>query len=41
LRFKLGRRPRRQIRIRDGRVEAARPLAFSARLAQRFFPDGP
>ncbi len=39
--FKLGRPPSRQIRIRAGRVEAARPLAFSARLAQRFFPDRP
>jgi uncharacterized protein with NAD-binding domain and iron-sulfur cluster len=37
--FKLGRPPRRQIRIREGRVEAARPLALSARLAQRLMPD--
>jgi hypothetical protein len=37
--FKLGRPPKRQIRVREGRVEAARPLAFSARLAQRFLPD--
>ena len=35
--FKLGRPPRPQIRIREGRVEAARPLALGARLAQRFF----
>jgi hypothetical protein len=35
--FKLGRPPRRQIRIRDGRVEAARPMVWSARLAQRLF----
>jgi uncharacterized protein with NAD-binding domain and iron-sulfur cluster len=35
--FKLGRPPRRQIRIQNGRVEAARPLEFGGRLAQRFF----
>ena len=35
--FKLGRAPRQQIRISEGRVETARPLAFGARLAQRFF----
>ena len=37
--FKLGRPARRQIRVREGRVEAARPMAFSARVAQRFLPD--
>jgi uncharacterized protein with NAD-binding domain and iron-sulfur cluster len=33
--FKLGRPARQRIRVRDGRVEAARPLAWSGRLAQR------
>ena len=33
--FKLGRPPRPRIRVRDGRVEAARPLAWAGQLAQR------
>jgi uncharacterized protein with NAD-binding domain and iron-sulfur cluster len=35
--FKLGRPPRRQIRLEGGRARAARPLALSGRLAQRLF----
>jgi uncharacterized protein with NAD-binding domain and iron-sulfur cluster len=33
--FKLGRPARPRIRFRDGRVEAARPLAFAGQVAQR------
>jgi hypothetical protein len=33
--FKLGRPARPRIRIRDDRVEAARPLAWAGQLAQR------
>jgi len=35
LRFKLGRPPRRQIRLEDGRAKAPAPLALASRLAQR------
>jgi uncharacterized protein with NAD-binding domain and iron-sulfur cluster len=38
--FKLGRPARPRIRVREGRVEAARPLAWSGRLAQRVLGRG-
>src|SRR5215207_6084975 len=38
--FKLGRPARPRIRVRDGRVEAARPLAWAGQLAQRVLSRG-
>ena len=38
--FKLGRPARPRIRVREGRVEAARPLALSGQLAQRVLGRG-
>ena len=38
--FKLRRPARQRIRIRDGRIEAARPLAWAGQLAQRVSAGG-
>jgi uncharacterized protein with NAD-binding domain and iron-sulfur cluster len=38
--FKLGRPARSRVRISDGRVEAARPLAWAGQLAQRVLSRG-
>ncbi|HEX6584706.1 MAG TPA: hypothetical protein VF056_13980, partial [Thermoleophilaceae bacterium] len=38
--FKLGRPARSRVRISDGRVETARPLAWAGQLAQRVLSRG-